>query len=53
MPIEINELVIRAVVNETPTLSESTMAPNRPSEEEIVACCVKQVLDILKRQKER
>lgn len=53
MPVEIGELVIRATV-------ESQAAPAAPGGEgggqeleELVARCVEQVLEILKREKER
>lgn len=55
MPIEIKELVIRAV-----TASDSESAPNSAQsatalvdQEGIVQECVKQVLKILKQEKER
>ena len=54
MPVEIRELVIRAV---TTSDSESeTILPEQSSQndrEEIVQECVKQVLRILKKEKER
>lgn len=53
MPIEINELVIRAVSHETPRMPETATEQNHLSEEEVVKACVKQVLQILKRQKGR
>lgn len=51
MPVEIRELVIKATVGSprTPETGES-----EPRElEEIVATCVEQVLEILRREKER
>ncbi|MEC4678001.1 MAG: DUF5908 family protein [Nitrospirota bacterium] len=53
MPIEINELVIRAVSHETPRTTETATEQHSPSEDEIIKACVKQVLQILKRQKGR
>jgi hypothetical protein len=53
MPVEIRELVIRATV-------EAQRAPESPSGdareqdvEDIVSTCVEQVLEILRREKER
>ncbi len=53
MPIEINELVIRAISDDSPETSETSVAQGSLSEEEIVKACVKQVIQILKKQKER
>jgi len=53
MPVEIRELVIRATVSaERP--AETPGADARGQEtEEIVATCVEQVLEILRRERER
>lgn len=52
MPIEIRELVIRATVEsgETPA---AEVSPAMPRRDELVAECVEQVLDVLRKQKER
>lgn len=55
MPVEIKELIIRAIVAPTPEPPPAA-APGRLSEEEqeaIVAACVRQVLQILARARER
>jgi hypothetical protein len=56
MPVEVRELIIRAVV----TSSDQRTAPSRtempsttPAQMDIVQECVRQVLLILKKQKER
>ncbi len=51
MPVQINEIVIRATV-ETNSAQQSDRQP-QPSREEIVSECVEQVLEILKNQQER
>jgi hypothetical protein len=56
MPVEIREIIIRAVVTDTgggaqPASSESTAESS--GKEEIINECVEQVLEILKNQKER
>ena len=53
MPVEIRELVIKATVG-SPRTPESGESESRERElEEIVATCVEQVLEILRREKER
>lgn len=53
MPVEIRELVIRATV-ESQRAPETIATEGRDQEvEEIVAQCVEQVLEALKREKER
>jgi hypothetical protein len=53
MPVEIRELVIRATVS-APRAAE-TPAPDAAGQdaEDLVAACVEQVLEILRREKER
>ena len=53
MPVEIRELVIRATVS-APHAGE-TAGGETPDQdrEELVAMCVEQVLEILRREKER
>lgn len=55
MPIEIRELVIRAVVKEERNqASDAETMPNEPQNQQaLVEECVKQVLKILKRRQER
>ncbi len=51
MPVQVNEIVIRAVVaGEESPQSDSDQPQQR---EEIVSECVEQVLEILKNQQER
>ena len=53
MPVEIRELVIRATVS-APRAAEAAGPGTQEQElEEIVAMCVEQVLEILRREKER
>jgi hypothetical protein len=51
MPVQINEIVIRAVVEADST--QQTEREPQQSREEIVSECVEQVLEILKNQQER
>jgi hypothetical protein len=55
MPVEIRELVIRAVVSDSHQQQEQSVNAVNASEdkEAIIKECVKQVLKILKRQGER
>lgn len=55
MPIEIRELIVRAVVTDARPAPEA-VAPGAETEEArqaLVEACVRQVLKILKRSKER
>ncbi len=54
MPVEIRELIIRAVA-EDPALSLPSDQEDRESlsEEAIISACVKEVMRILKKEKER
>lgn len=49
MPVEIRELVIRAVVGG----DEEAVVGEAPDVEEIVAICVREVLRVLERDRER
>ena len=58
MPVEIMELIVRAQVQEGPSSSSSPVATNSQEEgasqkQAIIEECVEQVLEILRRQKER
>lgn len=55
MPIEIRELVIRAVVKDDANLPQKTEsnACEQQDQQAIIEECVKQVLKILKRKHER
>ena len=54
MPIEIKELIIRAVADQgSESLQSREIAQTSFSEEALVEACVKQVLRILKKEKER
>ncbi len=53
MPIEIKELVIRATVDTGGADRSSAPAKGAEQKQEIVADCVEQVLEILRRKLER
>ncbi|MCA8991589.1 MAG: hypothetical protein KDA88_06400 [Planctomycetaceae bacterium] len=55
MPVEIKELIIRAIVTEGETKPESkkSLVEAANEREEIVADCVRRVMQILKDSKER
>lgn len=55
MPVEINELIIRAVVRQDEALppAEPDVQQGGDEREAIVEACVRQVLQILKKSKER
>ena len=55
MPVEIKELIIRAVVERDPENSSRTavMPLGREEKDALVADCVRQVLRIIKKSKER
>lgn len=57
MPIEIRELVIRAVVEQGAAVSRSSPEPavarGEQEREALVQACVEQVLRILRRERER
>lgn len=54
MPIEIRELVIRATVDPEKEESSGSTTGQAPSAtQDIVAECVEQVLEILRRERER
>jgi hypothetical protein len=55
MPVEIRELVIRAITT-SDSVSDSDSEPSATTlvdQEEVIQACVKQVLKILKKEKER
>lgn len=56
MPVEIKELVIKAVVNENDnngTASATLSGQEGGSQEAVIKLCVEKVLEILKDQKDR
>ena len=53
MPVEIRELVIRATVSAQPAAETAGSDTHEQELEEIVTTCVEQVLEILRREKER
>ena len=55
MPIEVRELVIKAVVTQDGANGASGDAPqaNSNTQEEIIQACVERVMDILKEKNER
>jgi len=55
MPIEIRELQIKAIVQDTPAASSgsSGSASSSSGNDAIIAACVEQVLEILEQKNER
>lgn len=55
MPIEVRELVIKAVVTQDTSSGQSgsTSQGSGGSQEEIIQACVEKVMDILKEKNER
>ena len=55
MPVEIRELVIRAIISQTPGPAEAMPETGQPpiDQEAIVRECVRQVMNILKKKEER
>jgi len=53
MPIEIRELVIRAVVDPSQTASSSGQRAPEVDQEALVQACVEETLRILRRERER
>lgn len=53
MPIEIRELVVKATVRDRASERQPGSRERRAEKEEIINECVEQVLEILKRKKER
>jgi hypothetical protein len=56
MPVEIKELVIKAVVNESGNNGAASATPSSQdgsSQDAMIKLCVEKVLEILKDQKER
>lgn len=54
MPVEIGELLIRATIEAPRSPERATGGEDQEREiSEIVAVCVEQVLDVLRREKER
>ena len=53
MPVEIRDLVIRATVSAPDATEKTGPEPGEQNLEEIVSLCVEQVLEILRRERER
>lgn len=53
MPVEVRELVIKAVVDDQTKSDESKKKPSEEDQQDIVEDCVEQVLEIIKRENER
>jgi hypothetical protein len=53
MAIEIRELIVKATVRDRESERQIGSAESRAKKEEIIQECVEQVLEILKRKKER
>ena len=53
MPIQVNEVIIRAIVSDEPNLRGGTADAGQSGREAIIAECVEQVLEILRERAER
>jgi Family of unknown function (DUF5908) len=53
MPVEIRELIIRAVVDTRQPDEAATAPPSENDREALVQACVSETLRVLRRQKER
>ncbi len=53
MPVEVKELVIKAVVDEQTKNEKKKKPSEKIDRDEIIEDCVEQVLEILKKEKER
>ena len=53
MPIEIRELIIKATVRDRASERQPGSRELRSEKEEVIQECVEQVMEILKRKKER
>ena len=53
MPIEVREVVIKAVVDDQTKTKELPKKSSNKDQSEIVEDCVEQVLEIMKRENER
>ncbi len=53
MPVEVSELVIKAVVDDQLSAEKKKTDAGKTDKEEIITECVEQILEILKREKER
>lgn len=53
MPVEIKEMIVRAVIDQGESVGGGGSAGSAHGREDIVADCVKQVLKVLKTKKER
>jgi hypothetical protein len=53
MPVEIRELVIRATVSEPRAVDAADTDAHEQELEQVVTMCVEQVLEILRRERER
>jgi len=52
MPVEIKEIVIRAILAEDDT-SNNSLETHQPGKEELIQECVTQVLKVIKKQNRR
>ena len=53
MPVEVRELIIKAVVDDQLSGGEQKKEPGTSDKDEIISECVEQVVEILKKEKER
>lgn len=53
MPIQVNEIVIKAVIQDESTKKKKTLKNDKNDKEEIISECVDQVLKIIKEKTER
>jgi hypothetical protein len=53
MPVEIRELIIKAIVSDGTEKTQSNPSVNESQKQEIIETCVDQILEILKNRNER
>ena len=53
MPVEVTELVIKAVVDDQLSPDKKKTDSGKSDKEEIITECVEQILEILKKERER
>lgn len=54
MPVQINELIIRAHIKEDEDINEKHSEPGeKPDKEELIKECIERMMEILKTQNER
>jgi hypothetical protein len=53
MPVEIRELIIKAIISDETEVAKSGASMNEREKQELIETCVDQIFDILKNRKER